>query len=101
MSDFVLPFALGAGALAVVLWFWRERQRTAPQRVLAALTLQARAELPPVQMTALKQELAEIYAMEQQMRQEGIAPDIAQRMSVDAGIQSIANHLAINRMLPG
>lgn len=101
MSDFLLPFILGAGALGYALWLWKAHQEAAPVRRLNELTRQARAELPPVQLHALSRELREIVDIEEQLKLEGVAPDVARRMSLEAGIQSVSNHIALNRMLPG
>lgn len=71
------------------------------QRVFQNLQQQARDELPGEQIEALTSELSQIMEIERAMIANGMTPLKARKIALAGGIQSLANHLALNRMLPG
>lgn len=71
------------------------------ERVLDALTQRARAELPADQLAALTSELREIMSIEQHMIASGARRAEARRISLEGAIQSVGNHLTLNKQYPG
>lgn len=109
MLGFVL-LAVGAVLVgAMVLAFRGESSASDPlpdmtrrlERVLDALTQRARAELPADQLAALTSELREIMSIEQHMIASGARRAEARRISLEGAIQSVGNHLTLNKQYPG
>jgi len=92
-----------AGGVAVVLFLRIKaslEDRALEQR-FALMHSKARSCLPQEQLDALVGEIREIQQIGEQSVLTGVSPRDARRMILEGSIQSMANHIRLNEVMPG
>jgi len=94
---------MAAGGVAVVVFLrWKSSQEDrALERRFSLLHSQARQCLPQEQIDALVLELRELQSIGEQSILRGVSRREARRMVLAGSIQSLANHIHLNRVMPG
>lgn len=103
----MLILAVCVALAALVLWQLNRSPRPitavppSMERLFITLEARVRTELPGPQLATLTRELQEIREIELRMVAEGAPAQQAHVIALQGAVQSMANHLELNRRLPG